>query len=83
MDADPLYLTIEEAASYTGIGESAMRSYVNSVDPPPMLVIGNKGGKRLIERAGLVDYLRGKQNYVFSEADGHSVGKRIAPLARG
>lgn len=83
MGADPLYLTIEEAASYAGIGESAMRAYVNSADPPPMLVIGNKGGKRLIERAGLVDYLRGKQNYAFDSSSERPASKRIAPLARG
>ena len=56
----PLYLSIKEAARYAGIGEGAMRDYVASADPPPMLLVGSK---RYVQRAGLARYLEGKQTW--------------------
>lgn len=53
-----LYLTVAEAAEYVGIGEKAMRDYVNSTDPPPHLQVG---GRRLIQRKALAAYFEGKQ----------------------
>lgn len=58
MDEYPLYLTVQKAAEYAGIGRDAMYDYVNSADPPPMLELGQK---HYIEREGLAAYLRGKQ----------------------
>ena len=55
---DKLYLTIEEAAGYVGIGVNLMRDYVNSSDPPPFLRIGNE--KRL-QKAALADYFEQRQ----------------------
>lgn len=55
---DTLYLTVEEAAQYAGIGVNAMREFVASADPPPILRIGRRP---YIERAGLAGYLRSKQ----------------------
>lgn len=56
---EKLYLTIAEAAKYVGIGEKAMRDYVNSADPPPMLKVG---GKRLLQRSALAGYFERKQD---------------------
>ena len=55
---EKLYLTIDEAAEYAGIGQKAMREMVNSQDPPPLLRLG---AKRLIQREGLAPYLERKQ----------------------
>ena len=60
----PLYLTVEEAAAYAGIGIGAMRDYVSSADPPPMLVIGTR---RYVQRAGLARYLEDKQTWHYKE----------------
>lgn len=54
----PLYLPITEAAEYVGIGEKAMRDFVNSADPPPYLKVGNK---RLLQVAALPAYFERKQ----------------------
>ena len=53
-----LYMSIEEAAAWAGIGKQAMYDFANSQDPPPMLVIGRN---RKIQRAKLPAYLERKQ----------------------
>lgn len=63
----PLYLTVEEAAAYAGIGIGAMRDYVASADPPPLLVIGTR---RYVQRAGLARYLEDKQTWHYKASDG-------------
>ena len=55
---DVLYLSVRDAAEYVGIGEKAMRDYVNSSDPPPYLMNGNKV---MLEKAALAPYFKGKQ----------------------
>lgn len=55
---EKLYLSIPEAAEYAGIGEKAMRAYVNGIDPPPYL---RQGRKVLIQREALAAYLEEKQ----------------------
>lgn len=60
----PLYLTVEEAAAYAGIGIGAMRDYMASADPPPMLVVGTR---RYVQRAGLARYLEDKQTWHYKE----------------
>ena len=62
----PLYLTVEEAAAYAGIGIGAMRDYVASADPPPMLVVGTR---RYVQRAGLARYLEDKQTWHYKASD--------------
>lgn len=54
----PLYLPINEAAAYVGIGINAMRDFVNSADPPPYLKVGNK---KLLQVAALPTYFEDKQ----------------------
>lgn len=54
----PLYLNVRDAAAYVGIGVKAMRDYVNSADPPPYMVIGNK---RMLQVAALADYFEERQ----------------------
>lgn len=56
---EKLYLTVAEAAEWSGLGEKAMREFVNSIDPPPHMKVGNK--KVLIQREKLPAYLEGKQ----------------------
>ncbi len=55
---EKLYLTIEEAAQYAGIGICAMREFCLSIDPPPMLLVGNR---KYVQKAGLAPYLERKQ----------------------
>ena len=50
---DKLYLSVDEAAEYVGIGRNAMYDYMNSKNPPPHLRVGNK---RLLQKAALEDY---------------------------
>lgn len=57
-EVDVLYLNVRDAAKYVGIGEKAMRDYVNSSDPPPYLMNGNKV---MLEKAALAPYFKGKQ----------------------
>lgn len=54
----PLYLSIEEASEYTGIGQHTLRDWLNSRDPMPYIRIGNK---RLLQREALPEYLERKQ----------------------
>lgn len=54
----PLYMNVRDAAAYVGIGEKAMRDYVNSTDPPPYMVLGNK---RMLQVAALADYFEQRQ----------------------
>ena len=63
-ECPPLYLTVKEAAAYAGIGIGAMRDYVASADPPPLLVIGTR---RYVQRAGLARYLEDKQTWHYKE----------------
>ncbi|WP_072500337.1 excisionase [Olsenella phocaeensis] len=66
--ACPLYLTVEEAARYAGIGVNAMRAFVDSHDPPPILEIGSSRNKRkYVERDGLARYLRAKQTWSYQQ----------------
>lgn len=60
----PLYLTVEEAAAYAGIGVGAMRAYMDGADPPPLLMVGSK---RYIQRAGLARYLEDKQTWHYDK----------------
>ena len=55
---DTLYLTVRDAAKYVGIGENAMRDFVNSKDPPPFMRLGKKV---FIEKAALAPYFRERQ----------------------
>ena len=55
---DVLYLNVRDAAKYVGIGERAMRDYVNSSDPPPYLMNGNKV---MLEKAALAPYFKERQ----------------------
>ena len=57
-ETEPLYVTVAEAAQIAGIGEKAMRAFMDGSDPPPYLRIGTK---RLVQRAALGWYLETKQ----------------------
>ena len=50
-----LYMTVEEAAAFVGIGVNAMRNCLNSADPPPHLMNGNRA---LFRRSALMDYFK-------------------------
>ncbi len=54
----PLYLSVEQAAEFSGIGQKTLRDMMNSADPPPFLKIG---AKRLIQRDAFPKYLERKQ----------------------
>lgn len=54
----PLYMNVRDAAAYVGIGEKAMRDYVNSTDPPPYLM---NGQKKMLQVAALADYFEERQ----------------------
>lgn len=66
---DKLYLTIDEAAKYVGIGQNAMRSYVDSQDPPPILKIG---ATRYVQKAALARYFEHKQTWAYPHTEDHS-----------
>ena len=57
-EVNVLYLNVRDAARYVGIGEKAMRDYVNSSDPPPYLMNGNKV---MLEKAALAPYFKERQ----------------------
>ena len=52
------YESIKDAAKESGISEKRLREYVNSLDPPPILV---QGGKKLLNMEGLKAYLKEKE----------------------
>ena len=54
----PLYMNVRDAAAYVGIGEKALRDYVNSTDPPPYLM---NGQKKMLQVAALADYFEQRQ----------------------
>lgn len=54
----PLYMNVRDAAAYVGIGIKAMRDYVNSTDPPPYMVIGQK---KMLQVAALAPYFEKRQ----------------------
>lgn len=54
----PLYMNVRDAAAYVGIGEKALRDYVNSADPPPYLM---NGQKKMLQVAALADYVEKRQ----------------------
>lgn len=55
---DVLYLSVRDAAEYVGIGINTMRSFVNSKDPPPYMLVGKKV---MLEKAALAPYFRERQ----------------------
>ena len=55
---DVLYLSVNDAAKYVGISARALRDYVNSSDPPPYLMNGNK---IMLEKAALAPYFKERQ----------------------
>lgn len=54
----PLYLSTEQAAEMSGIGQKQIRDWLNSADPPPFIRIG---AKRLIQRDAFPAYLENRQ----------------------
>lgn len=54
----PLYMSVKQAAEYTGIGEKTLRCWLNSSNPMPYLRIGNK---KLIQREPLAKYIEERQ----------------------
>ena len=50
---DKLYLSVEEAAEYVGIGRDALYDLLNGANPPPYLRLGKK---RLLQKAALAEY---------------------------
>lgn len=54
----PLYLSTEQAAEMSGIGQKQIRDWLNSTDPPPFIRIG---AKRLIQRDAFPVYLEARQ----------------------
>ena len=54
----PLYLSVEEAAEYAGLGRDYMYDLTRSVNPPPHKKVGN-GTK--IQKATLAAYLESIQ----------------------
>lgn len=58
MDYEKLYLTVEEAARYVGIGRDLMRELLNSDDPPPYMQVGNR---KLVQKAALEGYFERRQ----------------------
>ena len=55
---DQLYLSIHDAAAYVGIGVNTMRDFLNSSDPPPYLLVGNK---RMLQKSALEEYFHKRQ----------------------
>lgn len=55
---DTLYLNVEEAAAFVGVGVKTMRDYVNSSDPPPFMRVGKKV---LLQKSALAPYFERKQ----------------------
>ena len=55
---DVLYLNVQDAAAYVGIGIKTMRDYVNSNDPPPHMRVGKKV---LLQKAALEPYFEQRQ----------------------
>ena len=72
MGAETLYMTVKGAAEYAGIGEGAMREYVDSADPPPMLMVG---ARRYIQRKGLAQYLEERQTWHYSHGQPSSTSR--------
>ena len=61
-DDMPVYITVEEAASYVGIGKNLLWEYVRSDDPPPYLLVGKRDIR--LQRAALATYFERKQEVV-------------------
>lgn len=55
---EKLYLNVEEASKYVGVGIRYMRNLLNSDDPPPYLKVGKK---RLLQREALPIYFEARQ----------------------
>lgn len=55
---DKLYLTVAEAAEWSGVGERQMRCWLESDEPMPYLRLGRR---RLIQAAALPEYIERKQ----------------------
>ena len=54
----PLYMTPKQAAKFVGIGLGTMLGYLESDDPPPHLMVGNR---RMLQVAALEPYFERKQ----------------------
>lgn len=54
----PLYMNVRDAAEYVGIGYKALRDYINSADPPPYLM---NGQKKMLQVAALAPYFEERQ----------------------
>jgi excisionase family DNA binding protein len=54
----PLYITVQQAAEMSGIGEKTIRDWLNSSNPMPYIKIG---AKKLIQRDALPEYLKSLQ----------------------
>ncbi|MBQ1450456.1 MAG: hypothetical protein IKG18_08825 [Atopobiaceae bacterium] len=55
---EPWYMPVPEAAKTAGVSERALRDWLNSQDPPPRLMVGNK---QLVSMDGLRKYLKAKE----------------------
>ena len=55
---EKLYLSVDEAAEYVGVGVKFMRDLLNSRCPPPHLKVGSK---RLLQKAALAGYFESLQ----------------------
>jgi excisionase family DNA binding protein len=54
----PLYITVQQAAEMSGIGEKIIRDWLNSSNPMPYIKIG---AKKLIQRDAFPEYLKSLQ----------------------
>ena len=59
-----LYLTIEEAGEWSGLGARRLREMVNSANPPPLM---RSGRKVLLQAATLPAYLERVQDVRLNE----------------
>jgi hypothetical protein len=58
----PLYVSIPKAASLAGVTITVMRAWANREhNPIPHIVVGENGGRTLIEAAGIQPFLRSIQ----------------------
>ena len=58
MNDYPLYVNIEQAMELSGLSKRVWENMLNSEDPPPHLMVGNR---RKIQRDGIAPYLESRQ----------------------